>query len=107
MITTLYRGHEYFLIWSRKGSVTVQRGTVGHRGIRSTITVSDEKSKDVLERELQAARQEGFDVLGFDQLNRIVVHYKLPGWSGDDLSSFEMALKDILGNELTWTGNGF
>lgn len=106
-VETLYKGQNYFQIWQRQGSVRSQRGTVGQRGTILEIPVQPSQSvEETIRQHVVVAVAEGYAPLPSVQYTQIVVCYSFTGWEAEDVAIFEVALRDLLGNLLTWTANG-
>lgn len=101
----LYRDREYVQVWERGNLVVTHRGTIGQRGTVIEQLAAESTAEEV-QRQVTRAMEQGFMPLQPDRLAKVLVHYRFRDWPPEDVGSFGDALRQILGDELGWTGNG-
>src|SRR5690242_12139451 len=109
----LYRrdnGHtHYWEAWdARDGTVMVHSGVLGETGETRTVAIDDgDSADDVIERESEEPRFEGYEELDpDDHVELIVQHNTADAWGdGADLDK-RHSVEGILNECLGWTGNG-
>jgi hypothetical protein len=102
-----YAGVSYWEAWADGREVTVHHGTLGTQGETHVVRLRrGEDARAAIEREAQRPRSDGFAELDDDDLNDLVIQYRLDSWGTPDDLETRHALEDILDACLGWTGNG-
>ena len=104
-------GHQvqYWEAWKAgETTVTVHWGMLGETGNSKDVSVPRGKSaEDVIDRESQQPRSNGYEEISIDEHCGIIVQFKTEDAWGDtaDLDK-RYQVEDILNDCLGWTGNG-
>ena len=85
----------------------VHWGTVGDRGQSRKVKVNFwQKPDTVVEKELSAARNEGYREINADDEISILAQYQIDGFGNENDLNKRHEIENIFNEALGWTGNG-
>jgi hypothetical protein len=108
MVANLYRGREFWQIWSRPGVLVSHRGVIGQRGAVTERAVSSEEAEEaIFHQAVREAEAEGYVALENITHSQVLVNYNVSTWEVEEIESFKNTAQGVIGDVLGWVGIGY
>jgi hypothetical protein len=101
-------GIRYWEVWEGDGTVIIHRGRLGDGGETENLTIQPEQSaKEVIDREIEMARTEGYKFLRPPRKSNFVIRYGVEGLTRARYERKNERVWELVSQTLVRTANGY
>lgn len=108
MVANLYRGREFWQVWTRSGVLVTHRGVIGQRGaVNEQPVAAPQTEEQAFQLAVREAEAQGYVPLEKIPSTQVLVNYNVSTWETGEIQSFKNTVQSLIGDFLGWIGNGY